>query len=198
VDAGDLSAAFDAHAADVFAFCLRRCGDRTEAEDLLSVVFLEAWRCRHRAVLVDGAWRPWLLGIASNVVRNASRSRRRYRAALARYHRQDTVTDIADEAARLADLPALRDDLARALRALSVKEREIAELCLVEGLDARTAAAVLGIPEGTVKSRLARTRDKLRTLLHSGDFTDLDVRNGHQPIEHPLRAPGSTMPTVTP
>jgi DNA-directed RNA polymerase specialized sigma24 family protein len=83
VETSDLTGAYDAHALDVFAFCLRRCGDRTEAEDLLSIVFLEAWRCPERAVLVDGTWRPWLLGIASNGLRNAARSRRRHQATTA-------------------------------------------------------------------------------------------------------------------
>jgi RNA polymerase sigma factor (sigma-70 family) len=198
VDSDDLSEAFDAHASDVFAFCLRRCGDRTEAEDLLSVVFLEAWRCRDRAVRVDGSWRPWLLGIATNVMRNAARSRRRHHAALARYSSDQVVADPAEEAARLADLPALRDELDWAMRTLSRRERDVADLCLIDGLNTASAAIALGIPEGTVKSRLARSRDRLRALLHSGDITDPTRPIGHQPSESQIGTPGTTKALVQP
>jgi RNA polymerase sigma-70 factor (ECF subfamily) len=198
VDAGDLSEAFDAHAPDVFAFCLRRCGHRADAEDLLSVVFLEAWRCRERAVQVDESWRPWLLGVATNVLRNAARSQRRHQAALARYHVDDIVDDPAEEAARLADLPALRDDLSRALRTLSRREREVAELFLVEELSVSATAAALGITEGTVRSRLARARQRMRPLLRSGDIADTGPTAGHQPSERPIGAPGTKTLWVRP
>jgi RNA polymerase sigma factor (sigma-70 family) len=74
---------YDEIAAELLRYLWRRCGDRAQAEDLLSVVFLEAWR--RRAALRPGApARPWLYGIATNVLRNHHRALRRHRAALQR------------------------------------------------------------------------------------------------------------------
>ncbi len=54
-------ALFDRYGQLVYGFCARRCGDRGRAEDMLSIVFLEVWRCRTWIVLVDESLRPWLL-----------------------------------------------------------------------------------------------------------------------------------------
>jgi DNA-directed RNA polymerase specialized sigma24 family protein len=73
---------YDELAAELLRYLWRRCGDRAQAEDLLSVVFLEAWR--RRAALRPGApARPWLYGIATNVLRNHHRALRRHRASCA-------------------------------------------------------------------------------------------------------------------
>lgn len=162
------AATFDAYAADVFGFLARRCGSRSQAEDLLSVVFLEAWRCRARAQAVDGTLRPWLFGIATNVLRNAGRAARRHAAALDRYaagHRDDATPDIADDAVRGADEGRDRATLRGALDRLPRRERAVADLCLVGELSADAASAVLGIPVATVRSRLARARKRLRADL---------------------------------
>ena len=75
---------YDEHVQVVFRFCARRSTDPDQAEDLTSITFLEAWRCRDRMVLVDGSVRAWLLGVAKNVVRNQERARRRHQVALRR------------------------------------------------------------------------------------------------------------------
>ncbi|HEU5033893.1 MAG TPA: RNA polymerase sigma factor [Mycobacteriales bacterium] len=182
---------FDAHADAVHRYCARRCGDPGEAEDLTSVVFLEAWRTRTRAVVVDGSLRPWLFGIARNVVRNANRSRRRYRAALERLHALPLPAD-GDEGHGVAAAAELRSALTEAIHRLSDKQRDVVELCLVEQLSPAAAAAVLGIPEGTVKSRLADARARLRALLRPGELaelTDPGGLSGHQPGERQEGAP---------
>ncbi len=196
-----LAAAFDAHAQEVFRFCARRCGDRALAEDFMSVVFLEAWRRRDRAVLVDGSLRPWLYGIATNVLRNSARSARRHRAALDRYRRLDapqTVPDHADALADLADADRTRAAVDEVFGSLSRKDRDVAELCLREGLSPTAAAGVLGLPIGTVKSRLAHAREHLRRVLRSGEpvgVTDPDGLVGHEQDERPLGAPAGSPTT---
>jgi RNA polymerase sigma-70 factor (ECF subfamily) len=163
-----LAAAFDEHAPAVSAFLLRRCESRAAAEDLLSVVFLEAWRCRAKAHEVDGSLRPWLFGIATNVLRNARRATRRHAAALERYHAahpETAVPDCADDAVRQVDEQRERSALRAALARLPRRERTVVELCLVGDLTAEEAAALLGIPVATVRSRLARARRRLRTDL---------------------------------
>jgi RNA polymerase sigma-70 factor, ECF subfamily len=74
---------FDRHAKTIYNYCFRRVGDWATAEDLLSVVFLEAWRRRDQE-LRPGKLLPWLFGIATNVIRNRRRSERRFAGALRR------------------------------------------------------------------------------------------------------------------
>jgi DNA-directed RNA polymerase specialized sigma24 family protein len=62
---------FERHARAIYNYCFRRTGDWAVAEDLLSVVFLEAWRRRNKD-LPEGKVLPWLFGIATNVVRNST------------------------------------------------------------------------------------------------------------------------------
>ena len=195
LDHDGLAAAFDAYAQDVFRYLARRCDNRELAEDLMSVVLLEAWRVRDRAVLVDGTLRPWLLGIAANVLRNSRRSLRRHRAALDRYRATaDRLVepDHADQAVDLADAAGTRPDLDAAFAALSAKDRQVADLCLVEGLTPAQAAVALGLPAGTVKSRLAHARDRLRGVLRSGEpatTTDPAAPGGHEQDERLLGVP---------
>src|SRR5712691_10943477 len=90
---------FERHANAIYNYCFRRLGDWATAEDLLSIVFLEAWRRRDKDLPPDKVL-PWLYGIATNVVRNQTRSERRYAAALKRVPvpRADRrFTDLADD-----------------------------------------------------------------------------------------------------
>ena len=75
---------FRRHSRAVYAYCARRTGNLQAAEDLTSVVFLEAFRRRRKLQLSNASALPWLLGVANNVARNADRSLRRYRSALDR------------------------------------------------------------------------------------------------------------------
>jgi RNA polymerase sigma factor (sigma-70 family) len=157
---------YDRHVRAVFTFLHRRTGSWTEAEDLTSAVFLQAWRRRSEVVLDRDSVLPWLLGVADFTARSAWRSKFRYRRALStiRNLAQDEH-DHADEVADRLD----RDDRIRQIRAqlgrLPRHEQEIVELCVWAGLDQQAAAIALDIPIGTVKSRLSRARKHLRELL---------------------------------
>jgi RNA polymerase sigma-70 factor (ECF subfamily) len=199
VAAGDVEAfgaLFDRHAADIHAFCARRTCETDAADDLLSMVFLEAWRCRDRAVLVEDSLRPWLFGIARNVVRHSGRSAVRYRAALNRYAAAEVppAADLEDDVARSVDAASLEKQVALALSALPRRDREVAELCLLHGLTTAAAALALGIPEGTVKSRLSRTRSRLRRLLQSGEYVNAPAATGNVQVEWPTVAPAGGLP----
>ena len=76
-DTGTFALLFERHAKAIYNYCFRRVGDWSAAEDLLSVVFLEAWRRRDKR-LPPGKVLPWLYGIATNVVRNRRRARARH------------------------------------------------------------------------------------------------------------------------
>ncbi|MFD9434816.1 RNA polymerase sigma factor [Streptomyces sp. NPDC060002] len=168
VRAGESSAfaeLFDDYARAVYNHAFRLTADWSTAEDVMAATFMEAWRLRDRVDPEGGSLRPWLLGIATNTARNQHRSNRRYRAAAgAAAAAELSVPDHADEVAdRIDD----RRRLATALTALATlrrPEREVVALCLGEGLDYESAAEALGIPVGTVASRLSRARKKLRAL----------------------------------
>ena len=150
------------------------------------MIFLEAWRSRDRAVWVEGSILPWLFGIAKNVVRGSRRSLRRYRAALDRFvamHPADVSDDpFSDVDARLDDRMVGRH-VSMAMAQLTPKDREIATVCLLGGNSTARAAEILGIPEGTAKSRLAHARVALRALLRSGESdlrSDPRSPSGHE------------------
>jgi RNA polymerase sigma-70 factor, ECF subfamily len=171
VRAGDPDAfreLFDQHVRTVYNHAFRLVGNWSAAEDVVSLTFLEAWRLRERVDVDAGSLRPWLLGIATNVARNVRRAARRHDGALARLPRAEPVPDIADEVSgRLDD----RERLAAALTglaALRAPEREVLALCVWAGLDYSETAAALGIPIGTVRSRLSRARRKLAKLIDAG------------------------------
>ncbi|MET7483001.1 sigma-70 family RNA polymerase sigma factor [Streptomyces sp. NPDC005538] len=152
---------FDAYARSVYNHAFRLTGDWAQAEDIVSLTFLDAWRLRGRLDEEGGSLRPWLLGIATNVTRNTRRAARRHAAAVSRLPRDEVERDFADEvAARLddtAELALVRTASATLRRA----EREVLALCVWSGLDYRAAAEALGVPVGTVRSRLSRARAKL-------------------------------------
>ena len=161
-DATAFGVLFERHADTIYNYCFRRIGDWTSAEDLLSVVFLEAWRRRDKELAPDKVL-PWLYGIATNVVRNQRRSRRRYSAALQRLPRPraEDATDGVDD--HLDDERHMKHVLTLLAR-VPQREQDVFVLCAWFDLSYDDAAAALQIPVGTVRSRLSRARARLREL----------------------------------
>jgi RNA polymerase sigma factor (sigma-70 family) len=156
---------FERHARPVYNYLFRRLGDWAAAEDLTSIVFLEAWRKRHTVTLEHESALPFLLGIAVNVLRNKRRAEFRYRSALNRLpvplESSDERRDLGD---RLADEEEMRTILV-AFAQLPRREQDVVSLCIWTGLSYEEASTALGIPVGTVRSRLSRGRQRLRELL---------------------------------
>lgn len=185
---------FDDHARSVYNHGFRLTGAWSVAEDVVSLTFLEAWRLRER-VDVDGeagSLRPWLLGIATNVARNVRSAARRHAGALARLPPPEVVPDFAEEVVgRLRDRERLAQ-VRTALAALRQPEREVVALCVWSGLDYAEAAAALGVPVGTVRSRLSRARGKLRKLVTagklqpSGEIREPAVSRGQIPVDRTI------------
>jgi RNA polymerase sigma-70 factor (ECF subfamily) len=161
---------FRRHARAVFAICFWRTGDVAMAEDVTSVVFLEAWRRRDLVVLEQRSALPWLLGVANHTSRNATRSLRRYTQALRRLdgHRilagDEAVIDRIDAEASL-------NLLSEVVRDLSDQEREIVLLVFWSGLSYEATSVALGVPVGTIRSRVSRTRRKLQLRLGDNRVT---------------------------
>ncbi|WP_143200086.1 RNA polymerase sigma factor [Kitasatospora sp. CB01950] len=155
---------YDEHAQVLYRYALRVTGDWAEAEDVVSTTFLEAWRGREKLHPDGDRLRPWLLGIATNIMRRTARARRRRDIALARLPERGLVPDFADDlVAHLADVEHLRA-AHRALARLRHRDREVFTLVVWAGLDYASAAEALGTPVGTVRSRLSRARARLREL----------------------------------
>lgn len=156
---GDL---YERHARAVQSYCLWRTADLQAAEDATATVFLEVWRKRGRLTLSTDSAAPLLLGIANNVVRRQWRSQRRHRDALARVRNAGQIPDdLEGEAiARVDAIRQLRDG-SEAIRALPRREREVLALLAWSDLSYGEIAEALGLPIGTVRSRLARARTRL-------------------------------------
>jgi len=158
------AALFRLHAGTVYTYCFRRTADWATAEDLTSVVFLEAWRRRETVRLQAPKVLPWLLGVATNVIRNQRRSLRRYQATLARLPPLEPQRDFAEElASRLDDEERMRALLAL-VRRLPQVEQDALALCAWQGLSTADTAFALGVAQSTVRSRLFRARARLREL----------------------------------
>jgi len=144
---------FDLHEARLYRQAVRLLADREDAKDAVAIAFLEAWRKKAAVRVVDGSPLPWLLTTTANTARNLDRSRRRYRALLAKTPAASPVDPplAADESGVLA-----------ALTQLPSGERSVVVLVVLEGYSEREAAEALGIPVGTVKSRLSRAKGRLR------------------------------------
>jgi RNA polymerase sigma-70 factor (ECF subfamily) len=160
-DPDALAALFDRYADRIYNHCFRATGDWAEAEDAVSVVFLEVWRHRRRVQLHDGSALPWLYGVATNVCRNLTRARRRRLLAVGALPRPGVEPDHAERVTdRLGSTARMREVLV-AVEALPRHEREVLALVAWAGLTYEQAAAALAVPVGTVRSRLSRARARL-------------------------------------
>lgn len=163
----------------IYAHAYRATGDWSAAEDAVSLTFLEVWRLRERLEQGDESLRPWVYGIATNVLRNRGRAARKHQQTLTRFPTPETVPDIADEvAARIDDserLAAARAAVARLRRG----DRDVFMLCVWSDLSYAAAAQALGIPVGTVRSRLSRARGRLLKL------TEQELKRVKKRVEPP-------------
>lgn len=155
---------FDRHGHAVHAYLARRAG--AAADDLVAEVWLQALRARHR---YDQRWpdaRPWLYGIARNVLRAHWRSGSRAPTVRAdATHDPWTDVDAQLDARRAA--PHLR----RALASLADADREVLLLVAWEGLTPAEVGTALSMPSGTVRWRLHRAKAALRRQLGASGTT---------------------------
>jgi RNA polymerase sigma factor (sigma-70 family) len=157
---------FDRHARAVYNHCFRLAGSWSVAEDHVQATFLQAWRKRHEVRIRNTSALPWLLAVATNVVRGEQRSLRRRLAVIARFgtsrsRADEVVGDHADDVAARLDDERRMAELLPAVRKLPRAEREAVALCLWSGVSYADAAAVLGIAESSVRARVSRARSRL-------------------------------------
>jgi RNA polymerase sigma factor (sigma-70 family) len=161
---------FDRHYAGIHGFVARRLG-ASLADDLASETFLIAFDRRRRYDLGHASARPWLYGIATNLISRHRRAEVRQYRALARSDATGAVDGHAERVAGRLDAGALRGRLAAALVEIGERDREVLLLVAWGQLSCEEAARALGIPAGTARSRLHRARRRTRAALADHDTT---------------------------
>ena len=146
-------ALYERHGLAVRRYVVRRIGDGA-GDDIASEVFARAFRGRGRYRADHDAALPWLLGIANNVIADHRRLERRRLAALERLARETPGVVEHHE-------PGLAPELVAALRALPGVERDMLLLVVWGELTQEQAAVAVGVPVGTVSSRITRARRRL-------------------------------------
>jgi len=164
-DHDEFGVLFEEHARAVYNHAFRLTGSWSAAEEVVSLTFLEAWRLRQTVRPEGGSLLPWLLGIALNVARNTNRTVRRHQAAMSRLPKPQEIPDFADDLAGRLDDAARLQSVRTAIAGLRRGERDVLALCVWSGLNYAEAAEALGVPVGTVRSRLSRVRRKLQRKL---------------------------------
>jgi RNA polymerase sigma factor (sigma-70 family) len=155
---------FDRHQNRIFRHSIALVPTAHDAQDVVGITFLEAWRRRHHVRLVNGSVLPWLLVTASHSSQNVRRSSRRYRDLLERVPRNDTQSGPDTDT---------DGDAVAALKGLPQHQQDVMVLCVLEGLSEAEASHALAIPIGTVKSRLHRAK---KTLAERIRITTTEMR----------------------
>lgn len=161
------SVLFDRYRTRVFRKAYAQLKSVHDAEDVVAIVFLEAWRSRAKVRIVDGSILPWLLSVTSYVLLNQTRSTRRWHRLLVSLPQPEDHADHADIVLDHLDQSAQLRAVYEAMAGLNAQERSIIDLSVIEELPVATVAAVLDIPVGTVKSKLHRAREKIRRRIPS-------------------------------
>jgi RNA polymerase sigma-70 factor (ECF subfamily) len=157
----DFAGLFDRHYGELAGYLGRRVG-ASLADELASETFVAAFAARRRYDAEQADARPWLYGIANNLLRKHARSENRRRRAYARSIERETVTSDTESAERRADAAALAPAVAAAIGRLPEVDRDALLLFALTDLDYAGIAVATGAPIGTVRSRIHRAR---RTLI---------------------------------
>ena len=158
----------------VYCLALRMCGSGDDAFEIAQDAFLSAWRGLG-SFRGESSFSTWLYRLTSNAAVDFLRRRRRQGESLS-LDDEDSYYEAPDPAPgpqQRAESRELRQALAQGLAALSPEHRQVLLLRELQGLSYEEIAAALALDLDTVKSRIARARDRLRKyLLRSGNFSD--------------------------
>jgi len=164
VDPREFGALYARHAAAIHRYVVRRLGDAV-ADDVVAETFLIAFRGRARYDSARLTAAPWLYGIASNVIAKHHRAETRMYRAYLRAGVDTGPEPLLDRVENKVMAAAWQRELAGALVQLSAKDRDVLLLIAWADLSYEEVSLALGIPVGTVRSRLNRARRKVRSAL---------------------------------
>lgn len=166
------TALFERHAGSVHRYLVRRVGAQN-AEDLVGETFVTAFRSRAKYDLDRPDARPWLFGIATNLSRHFWRAESRRKSRSRRGLSEPMVHDHGDDATSSAFFASQGGVIAQVLAHLDDAHLDVLLLVAGPGFTYEEVSVALGIPIGTVRSRMSRTRHRLRELLgSSGQYLD--------------------------
>lgn len=158
----------------VYNLCLRMTGDQEEAFDLSQETFIKAW---HAISLFqfDSKFTTWLSRIASNTcIDYLRRQKKKQTVSLTALDDEDVsyerlIADDSMDPALLAERSADRELVQKAFQELPRDDRMILSMCAIEDMSYQEIGEALNLKAGTVKSRIARAREKIRRNL-GGNF----------------------------
>jgi RNA polymerase sigma-70 factor (ECF subfamily) len=145
----------------LFALCLRRLGNREDAEDAVAETMMRAVRAANQFRWRGAGFDAWIFKICSNVIVDMSRSRGRQVAVAATGERPTAPTGTEERVVLAEEHAAVR----RAFERLADDDRELLELRVVAGLSSEEAAFVLKRRPGAVRVAQSRALSRLRTYL---------------------------------
>lgn len=158
LDSGDwLGAAYAAHSGELYGFAMRALGDEGLAEDAVQETFVRAWRSRSRFDPDLGSPRTWLFAIVRNVIADLGRARTRAPVPIG-----EPEQAVAEES---LDELLLGWQVEEALRRVGDLHRQVLVETQLRGRGYAELAAQLGVPEGTIKSRVYYGLRALRNVL---------------------------------
>jgi RNA polymerase sigma-70 factor (ECF subfamily) len=162
-DERDVRAAYAAHSGELYGFALRSLGDAGLAEEAVQETFLRAWRAGQRFDPEIGSLRTWLFAILRNVVIDLGR---------ARAARPAIVREGVEAAVEPIEEALLAWQVEEALRRIGDQHRQVLLETHFRGRPYAEVAAELGVPEGTVKSRVYYGLRALRVVLEEMGYED--------------------------
>lgn len=158
-DRGALRELFDRHEPWLSVRLARRCGDRNLVEEVVQDTFVAVWR-KASSFKGDGAVAAWIWGIGIRTLLHAIRPRR---PLIERLVAQRTLDAVSAEDQLLTAVE--HGDIGAALHRLSPELRSVVQATVLDGLTCAEAGRLLGIPSGTVKTRMMRAKRELREAL---------------------------------
>ncbi|WP_246173218.1 RNA polymerase sigma factor [Arthrobacter gandavensis] len=168
---------YDRHAASVFRYAARRAGEFA-ADDVTGETFLVAWERLGSYDLNHPDARPWLFGIATNLLRRHHRTESRMLKSAAKAALRDAVPDESERVASRTDAFVATGKIAAALKAMPAIDRDTLLLYAWGDLTYEGIAEALEVPVGTVRSRLNRARRTLRNDIGLLEFDDKEKKHG--------------------
>jgi RNA polymerase sigma-70 factor, ECF subfamily len=151
----------------VFALCFRMLGDYDDADDCAQEVFVKMYRSLD-TFRGESKLSTWIYRVAYNTALDAARSRKRKRNVQHHISSGESGFDIPDERENPESKTLVREQesmIQTALLKVPADQRSVVVLCDIEGRSYEEIALIAGISTGTVKSRIARGREKLREIL---------------------------------
>ena len=143
------------HISSVTLFCRATCSDRSIIDDVIQETFIRAWRY-YPTLRAEHSPKSWLIRICRNVMTDLAP---KWPQSSPQAHE-----DLADSTDHF-----IQSDLLSLTTALSAEHREVLVLCGLLGYDYETAAEILELPLGTIRSRLARAREHMTLLLQESE-----------------------------